>query len=92
MHDKIKRNLSRLLDGRGDSSIRGARDRDETTAGLDYMFSRGKKISTQDQSKIDAGERVEKSMVGDWNSAPKEARKPQRVTVRKIDLRPNTKR
>jgi hypothetical protein len=56
------------------------------------MFSRGKKISTQDQSKIDAGERVEKSMVGDWNSAPKEARKPQRVTVRKIDLRPNTKR
>jgi len=65
---KAKRNVKRAFDYRSDESIGLNRDLDETTAGVDYMMSRGKKKTSQDQSDKPAAERIHKKLIVDQNA------------------------
>lgn len=61
--NKAKRNVGRAFDFRGSSDIRNSRDVDETSSNLDYMLSRGKNRTPQDQSDTEAGKRTQKKVV-----------------------------
>jgi hypothetical protein len=62
---KIKRAARNAFDLGSDDKIRSYRDRDETNSNLDFMLSRGKKRTPQDQSDVDAGNRIHKAPVVD---------------------------
>jgi len=62
---KAKRNVKRAIDFSGENSIRRNRDLDETTSGVDYMMSRGKRRTPQDQSDRTPAERVHKKVIVD---------------------------
>jgi hypothetical protein len=92
-YDKAKRNVKRAFDFSGSADIRNARDADETSSNIDYMLSRGKKRTPQDQSDVPAGLRKAKRFVNDsmtesptdtdrepWRSIDKLKKIPQRIT------------
>lgn len=60
---KVKRNAKRAFDFSSDERIRRNRDLDETSSNLDFMLSRGKKRTSQDQSGTDAGQRIHKAPI-----------------------------
>ncbi len=61
IYSRVKRNVGRAFDFSGSEDIRRNRDEQEYNSNMDYMLSRGKKRTPQDQSNVPAGERSIKS-------------------------------
>jgi len=60
---KMNRARKRAFNFSSDERIRRNRDMDETSSNADYMISRGKKRTNQDQSDIEAGQRIHKRII-----------------------------